>query len=207
MAVRRVVTLPEGEQILRARCAPVAQIDERVQTVIQDLLDTFETQAAYGIAAPQIGEADRIVLCRLEDEQPPLVMINPEITQASGEIKDYDGCLSIPGIYADTRRAAEITLRFLTPEGEQIEMVLGGFAARVVQHEVDHVDGVLFLDRLDQPRDLYVLEQVKEGEYEAVPLPPEEERLVFAFRRPLPAGALTWAAPPRLPRQMRPARK
>lgn len=196
MAVRPVLTLVEHEEALRERCEPVTQFDARVRQAIEDLLDSFGANAAYGIAAPQIGLLDRIIVVKLDDEEEPFAIVNPEIVKAEGEIDDYDGCLSIPGIYATTRRAAVIELRGQDAEGNPLQMVLEEFAARVVQHEVDHLDGILFIDRLDSPDHLYQLEKQGE-EFEAVRLPAPIQEALVSMRRRLPPEALTWKAAPR----------
>lgn len=195
MAVRPVLTLPGDHEFLRRRCAPVKRMDERVQGAIQDLLDSWAANAAYGIAAPQIGLLDRIIVVKLHDDEEPFAIVNPKILRAEGEIADYDGCLSIPGIYATTRRAARITVTGKDALGKPLRMVLEDFPARIVQHEIDHLDGVLFIDRLDSPDSLYTLEK-KDEEYHAVPLAPDVAEALLGFQRPLPETALRWESPP-----------
>lgn len=195
MAARPVLTLPNGHEILRRRCTPVRRFDERVQSVIRDLLDSWAANAAYGIAAPQIGQLDRIIVVKLDDEEEPIAIVNPKITRAEGEIVDYDGCLSIPGIYATTRRAARIRVTGKDAEGNPLRLVLEDFPARIVQHEVDHLDGILFIDRVDSPDSLYALEK-KDEEYEAVPLDEPVQEALLSFRRPLPKEALRWEPEP-----------
>jgi peptide deformylase len=194
VAVRPVLTVPDSLDILRWRCRAVRKLDGQVRDAVRDLLETFETQAAYGIAAPQVGLDLRIVVVKLEEEEAPFALINPRILAADGELADFDGCLSVPGIYATTRRAARIEVTGQDAEGTRLTLTLEGFSARIMQHEIDHLDGVLFLDRLDSPDDLYRIREVpeKEAEYEAVPLLPEETAALLAMRRPLPPGALRW---------------
>jgi peptide deformylase len=180
--VRRILTLPEDETVLRQRSVKVKRLDQATRDVIQDLKDTFARERAYGLSAPQIGVLRRIILFRGDkEEEPPMVLMNPKILRADGEEKDYDGCLSIPGIYGRTRRAARIVVVGQDEHGEDVRLKLSDFTARVAQHEIDHLDGILFIDRIDSLDDLYALER-QEGEEEAV------ER----FRRMLPAIALTW---------------
>lgn len=209
MPPRRVLEIssPADTAILRRKAERVGQLDAHARHVIADLMDSFTAQPAYGIAAPQIGELLRVVVVSLESLQPPtqegdapqrqtLVLVNPEIVATAGELTDFDGCLSIPNIYADTRRAAAIELHALDQEGAPVQLRLEGFDARIVQHELDHLDGVLFIDRLDSLEDLYTIE-TREGEddSEAVPLSAEAMSLIRARRRPLPRRALRWARP------------
>ena len=127
----------------------------------------------------------------------PEVIINPKIIRARGELKDYDGCLSVPGIYGETRRAAMVEITGLDVEGKGIRRAYEGFDARIVQHEIDHLEGVLFLDRVDDLNELYVLEKVDDAEAEE---PLHEKRsltdslrdIVVGARRPLPGHALIW---------------
>lgn len=200
VSVRRVLTLPEDAAALRRRAIKVRRIDAAVEEVITDLLDTFAANQAYGIAAPQIGELYRLIVVKFEKDPEPTVMVNPELRGPAGEIKDYDGCLSIPGIYADTGRAAQVEVRFLDRRGRPRRMRLADFPARVVQHEVDHLDGVLFIDRLDDLDDLYVLVQKEEEEAAATGLPEDQLATLRRHVRPLPDYALRWETPAPEPR-------
>jgi peptide deformylase len=192
--VRRILTLPDDAERLRMRSVKVKRFDDEVRQTIQDLKDTFAVEKAYGLSAPQIGVLRRIILFKgVEEDATVTVVVNPKILRADGELKDFDGCLSIPGIYGRTRRAARIVLIGLDENGEPLRLKLQDFTARIAQHEVDHLDGVLFIDRVDDLSDLYVLERGEEGEEpQEVPLPEEERRLVERFRQPLPAYALSW---------------
>lgn len=201
MAVRRVLQLgvAEDAERLRRRSVKVKRIDAGVKRLIADLLDTFHDNAAYGLAAPQIGEFYRVVVVALGEKREPLVVVNPEIVKAAPEeLKDFDGCLSIPHIYAHTRRSAAIVVKGRDGEGRELKWKLEGFDARIVQHEVDHLDGVLFIDRLDDLGDLYTYKTVSPAEGESEPeleetdLAPEQLALIKRHQRTLPAWALRW---------------
>lgn len=199
---RPICVIPRERRILRARAVRCRSIAE-VAGVIQDLEDTWPTVAAHGIAAPQIGVSKRLFIYKpreAAEDDLPIVLANPKVIRASGEIKDYDGCLSVPGIYGQTRRAAQIEITALTTAGETVRLKFEGFTARIIQHEMDHLDGVLFIDRLDTLDDLYRLEDVPREEagedaeraVRQVPLTPDQLHWIREEQRPLPGWALRW---------------
>jgi peptide deformylase len=202
---RPICVIPREAAVLRARSVKCRDVAE-VRAVIRDLEDTWPTVAAHGIAAPQIGISKRLFIYRpheADEDAEPTVLLNPKVIRASGEIKDYDGCLSVPGIYGETRRAERIEISALTVDGETVRLKFEGFTARIIQHEMDHLDGVLFIDRLDSLDDLYTLEEVtrteaergageEEPRYRSVPLTPDQYRFIADHQRPLPGYALRW---------------
>ncbi|PSR33467.1 MAG: peptide deformylase [Sulfobacillus benefaciens] len=190
-------TIATQNQFLRQRTVKPKQINQKVTRVVTDLFDTWDTVAAYGIAAPQIGNHLRLFIWKGSTMDRPEVIINPKIIRARGELKDYDGCLSVPGIYGETRRAAMVEITGLDVEGNSIRRTYEGFDARIIQHEIDHLEGVLFLDRIDDLDDLYVLEKVEDTEsedslHEKRPLTESVRDIVVSARRPLPGHALIW---------------
>lgn len=188
--------LPEKRQFLRQRTVKVKKVGEKARQVTQDLVDTWDTVAAYGIAAPQIGSSLRMFIWKGQDMEQPEVIINPKIIRASGELKDYDGCLSVPGVYGETRRAEVVEITAWDVHGEPIRRTYQGFDARIIQHEIDHLEGVLFIDRIDQMDDLYVLVPGPEHEGEVTqvkePLNDSMRAFIESERRPLPGYALLW---------------
>ena len=153
-----------GQPVIRMRAAEVADIhDPGIQSLIDDMFQTVAEERGMGIAAPQVFASKRIViLCSKPNIRyphapvmAPTAMINPEITWSSGEKeKDWEGCLTIPGIRARVPRHTRIRIRYLTRTGERVEAEYTDFLARVFQHEVDHLDGIVFLDRLETNRDI-----------------------------------------------------
>src|SRR4029077_128481 len=139
-----------GSPVLRQRAAPVASVDAAVRELVDDLLDTMRAAKGVGLAANQVGIARRVAVVDVgEDDPPPLVLVNPRIVTASDEHETAEeGCLSIPEIYGDVERALRVTLEALDKDGHPYRTELSGFKARAVQHEIDHLDGVLFLDHL-----------------------------------------------------------
>jgi len=170
MAIRKIIKYPEQEALLRKSSAKVAKIDKQIRRLIQDLKETLADHGGgAGLAAPQIGVHLRVTIVQFgQDEaniQPPLALINPEITVA-GELRPgFDGCLSIPGLATwDTPRPEMLTFTALDEKGQPFEMEVRGADARLVHHEIDHLDGILYLDRLEDLSKLYRRVQTKKGE-------------------------------------------
>jgi peptide deformylase len=145
--------------------------------LVRDLQDTLNAhQEGIGLAAPQIGVNSRVVVVRLggreEDGEPgpPLPLINPETVEARDARKDFDGCLSLPGLYGETKRPHYLRVRGLDEAGRPFDKVFEGFDAVVVHHEIDHLDGVLFIDRVERLEDLYHVRKNEDGELVRVPL-------------------------------------
>ncbi|HET7560723.1 MAG TPA: peptide deformylase [Limnochordia bacterium] len=195
MSVRRILSIfePTDVPILRKRCKPVPDFGARTQRIVDDLLDTLAEHENSGaaLAAPQIGEPWRIVVARLERAEKPVVLVNPKIVRDRGAETEFDGCLSIPGIYGDTARAERIHLDAFDRHGQRTPMALQGYDARVIQHELDHLDGVLFIDRLDDLGGLYKIAGAAEaGGARRAPVTERERALIEAQRRSLPPYAL-----------------
>ena len=156
-----------GHPVLRERARPLDKSDFKsavVQKLIDDMIDTMHEYHGVGLAGPQVHEGLRIFVALLDDEpdskSPATVVINPEIipsTQATEEA--WEGCLSIPDIRGMVPRFTDITLKALDREGRGVELALKDFAARVAQHETDHLDGVLFFDRMASMQSLTFLDE------------------------------------------------
>jgi peptide deformylase len=147
--VREVVKF--GARVLRDRCAPVQQVGDDTRALVRDLFDSMHAADGVGLAAPQIGERLRIIAVDVSHQEPqyaPVALINPEITAVSGTQVGEEGCLSFPDLYADVKRAEQVQVRALDPEGKKVEITADGFFARALQHEIDHLDGKLFVDRV-----------------------------------------------------------
>lgn len=136
-----------GDPILRQATTPVATITDDVQRLIDDMFETMYHARGIGLAAPQVGRSERLAVLDLDDD--PFVIINPEILlSSSGRAKAEEGCLSIPDIYADVDRPKTVTVRALDRHGKPFEREAADLMARCFQHEIDHLDGKLFLDYL-----------------------------------------------------------
>ena len=148
-----ILTYPDER--LKQLSEPVSVIDVRIQDFIRELEATrLAGPSACGIAAPQVGMFQRIVIVDVSNMKKPvanhghLIMINPEIIEHDGMVMGREGCLSVPEFTGNVMRAEKIKLQFQNPQGEPIQFETTGFEARAIQHEMDHLDGVLFLDRL-----------------------------------------------------------
>ena len=154
MAVRTILKF--GEETLRKRSREVSVIDDRIITLVEDMKETMALANGVGLAAPQVGVLRRVVIVELE-EIGVVELINPVITKTSGRQEDIEGCLSDPGEYGITKRPMNVTVEALNIKGEKVEYSVSGLSARAVCHEVDHLDGKLFIDcvvRMLDPEEL-----------------------------------------------------
>lgn len=149
--IRAIVLWPDP--VLSTPCDPVAVIDDDLRTLAADMLDTMYDAPGRGLAAPQVGVPLRLFVMDTswkDGDRDPVVMVNPEITgESMTRVDGPEGCLSIPGIVAEVTRAAAITMRWTTLDGDARQETLTGFDAICAQHEFDHLNGVVTFDRLD----------------------------------------------------------
>ncbi len=143
---RPVVKIPAD--VLRAVAAPVRKITKKTQFLIDDMVRIMKKASGIGLAAPQVGVSSRLIVIA-PDDMKPMALINPRVIREEGEQIGQEGCLSIPGLYGDVIRAAYIEVEAIDRRGNLITLELEGLPARVVLHEVDHLDGVLFTDKVD----------------------------------------------------------
>jgi peptide deformylase len=148
MAVREIVLFPNP--ILKDVCRPVDLADPELPGLVADLIDTVQASPGVGLAAPQIGVAKRAIVVDVSPKPGNglIVLLNPEIVSAANPKTGREGCLSIPDFTANVRRAQEIVIRGLTPQGQTVVLQSENLEAVCLQHEVDHLDGILFLDRV-----------------------------------------------------------
>lgn len=182
MAVRPVRLY--GDPVLRQKARPVADVDDAVRALVDDLRETMVAYHGVGLAANQIGVLQRVLVVDVPvdgQSRARVALINPVLDQRSGTEADEEGCLSIPGLYEDVRRAQRVRVRGMDEQGQPVEFVAEGYVARAIQHEVDHLDGVLFVDRLSPLKRQFLrpaLESLARGEL------PED------YRPPVPGGAV-----------------
>jgi peptide deformylase len=150
MALKTILTAPDPR--LKKKSKPVAAVDAEVRQLMDDMLETMYAAPGIGLAAPQIGELRRVVVLDIDREDVktgPLFMANPEVIEASDEDATYEeGCLSLPEHYSDVVRPAKVTVRYLDRDGKRQEMACEGLLSTCVQHEIDHLDGILFVDHI-----------------------------------------------------------
>jgi peptide deformylase len=147
MAVLRVRKY--GDPVLRRRAAPVAEITPEIRRMVDDMIETMYDEVGIGLAAPQVGISLRLMVVGHEKTVGARAIVNPVIAEQGGEITAEEGCLSLPGIFAAVTRAEWVRLEGQDLEGQPVSIKAKGLTARVFQHEMDHLDGVLFIDRLD----------------------------------------------------------
>jgi len=155
MTVLEIVTLPQA--ILRHKAHKVSNFGPAFQTLVDDMVETVRQAPGVGLAAPQVGESTRLIVVEYGDEEdeeiPPklYVMANPLITRTSEEtVLGFEGCLSIPGVQGEVKRFAAVTVKGLNRHGQPMTVKAKGWLARIFQHEIDHLDGVLFVDRAER---------------------------------------------------------
>ena len=151
MALRKIVTVPND--VLRKKARAVTKFDNELRTLVDDMVETMRDAPGVGLAAPQVGILQRIVVIEFGDEEdeeaPPKLyaVVNPEITRASNEkVMGVEGCLSIPGFVGDVERSTSIVVKGQNKNGQNVKYKLDGWVARIFQHEIDHLEGVLFTD-------------------------------------------------------------
>jgi peptide deformylase len=138
-----------GAAVLRRRAARVEAVTPELRKIIADMVDTMYDEVGLGLAAPQIGVSLRLMVVADEEGREARALINPVITEQGGEIVAEEGCLSIPGVFAPVKRAEWVRLEAQDADGKAVTITARGLRARVFQHEMDHLDGILFIDRLD----------------------------------------------------------
>ena len=136
-----------GDPILRLLAAPVATVTPEIKTLIADMAETMWHQVGIGLAAPQIGVSLRIFVMD-DGKRGARAIVNPVVTERGGVVKEEEGCLSLPGIFAEVERSKSLRIEGLDGEGQPISFEAQGLQAKIIQHELDHLDGVLFIDRL-----------------------------------------------------------
>ncbi|MCD7058887.1 peptide deformylase [Pelagibacterium xiamenense] len=153
MTIRPILILPDP--LLRKVAEPVESFDDELKNTVEDMFETMYDAPGIGLAGPQIGYMRRVVVIDLADEENPdsgkIAMINPEIVAMSDEtVVSEEGCLSIPDLVYDVERPSEVTVKYFTPEGEEVTREAKGRLAVCMQHEIDHLDGVLYIDYLSR---------------------------------------------------------
>jgi len=139
-----------GEEILRQKAQPVAEVNDEIRKLAEDMFETMIEADGVGLACPQIGKSLRMFVL-IADDDVRRVFINPQIIKTSEEMCDYDeGCLSIPQVYETISRPAKVTVQALNEKGKPFTLEAEGFLARIIQHEYDHLDGILYIDRGDK---------------------------------------------------------
>ena len=157
MALRKIIEYPEP--LLRLKARKVETFDEELKVLIKDMAETMYDAPGVGLAAPQVAESIRLIVVdttQSEDEQQYMALVNPEIVEHEGNQMDEEGCLSVPELTAQVKRFKKITVRYQSADGTELELTTEDRFAVILQHEIDHLNGVLFIDHLTPlKRNLY----------------------------------------------------
>ena len=146
MAIRNI--RENGDEVLRKKSRTVEKVDEKIKELVQDMLETMYKNNGVGLAAPQVGILKRVVVIDLYDNNGPIVLINPEIIKEKGEQEVEEGCLSFPNQFAKIIRPAELTVKAFDIDGKEIKIKAKELLAQAISHEVDHLEGILFIDKI-----------------------------------------------------------
>lgn len=168
MTLKKILTVPDN--MLRQKSLPVKTIDKDIQNLMDDMLQTMYHAPGIGLAAIQIGVPKRVVVMDLSkegDKKKPMYFVNPEITWKSNSNSTYEeGCLSIPGQFAKIERSKKCKIKFLDYNGDQKELNADGLLSTCIQHEIDHLNGILFIDHLSKLKKEIILKKVSKSKKE-----------------------------------------
>lgn len=146
MAIRKI--REEGDEILKKKSRPVEEINEKIQELIDDMLETMYKANGVGLAAVQVGVLKQVIVIDIDDGSGPLILINPKIIKEKGEQEVEEGCLSFPNKFAKVVRPAEITVEALNRDGKTFKVKAKELLAQAISHEIDHLNGIVFVDKI-----------------------------------------------------------
>jgi peptide deformylase len=164
MAKRDVVTYPQAT--LRKKSTAIVEIGQDIRDLIRDMRETMYSSQGIGLAAPQVGVNQKVIVVDVtiyQPEQKPFALINPEIVSGEGEVESTEGCLSVPGVLETIKRNEKVTVRGLSEEGEQVEIEATGMLAICLQHEIDHLNGMTIVERLSPIKRELVRKRLKKA--------------------------------------------
>ena len=156
MGVLPICHFPDNP-VLKQKAKRVPSIDGSIQKLIDDMIETMRQANGVGLAAPQIGVSLRVIVVQMPGEA-PVAIINPEIVKRTGEQEVTEGCLSIPGYYGETKRSAEVVVKGKDRRGKAIRIKATGLMAEALEHEIDHLNGILYIDHVESPEKLHKVE-------------------------------------------------
>jgi len=155
MAARKIRVVPD--EVLRQKAKRVPSVDASIKRLISDMIITMQRANGVGLAAPQVGVSLRVIVLQMP-EQEPFGMVNPEVVKCSGERMVIEGCLSIPGYQGELKRSEKVTVKGLDREGKKMRIKAADLLAQALEHEIDHIDGILYTDRIGSEGKLYKVE-------------------------------------------------
>jgi peptide deformylase len=178
MSILEILTFPDPR--LRNHAEPVKLVDDAVRQIVDDMFETMYAAPGIGLAAIQVNIRQRIIVIDISEEKDqPLCLINPEILARSGEEQMEEGCLSVPGFYEPVTRAERIRVRAMNRDGESFELEADGLLAVCIQHEIDHLDGKLFVDYVSALKRQRIRKKLEKEQRQQAPARPEARRRVI----------------------------
>jgi peptide deformylase len=180
MTVRPIVVVGNG--VLRNKAKKVSRFDDSIRTLVKDMIETMREAPGVGLAAPQIGVPLQVAVVEAEKDEVH-VLVNPEIVKRDGEYQPDEGCLSVPGYWAKVKRHERVTVKARDERGKEIRLSGEGLLAQALQHEIDHLNGMLYLDRLDSLDELRRTERTADEVESAAEANQDEGELTPAGRR------------------------
>ncbi|WP_295881792.1 peptide deformylase [uncultured Thiohalocapsa sp.] len=175
MAKLEILTFPDER--LRRRAEPIQQVDDGVRRLVDDMLETMYDAPGIGLAAVQVNVPKRVIVIDISDDKDqPLCLINPEILERTGEEQMDEGCLSVPGFFESVTRADRVRVRALDRTGEPFELETDGLLAVCIQHEIDHLDGKLFVDHISALKRQRIRKKLEKERRQSAPVPAGKRR-------------------------------
>ena len=184
-----------GDPVLKQRAREVEELNDDLVTLVNGMYDTMDLEDGIGLAAPQVGVRKRLFTFDLHEGDGPGVVINPEIVESDGEVVSDEGCLSVPGYRFEVVRAERVTMRGIDLDGNEIVLEGDDLLARMIQHEIDHLDGVLLLDRVEPDVRREALKEMRTHDFPMRQVPARGVPAATAASRPAPACASSSSAP------------
>lgn len=166
MAVLPISHFPD-DRVLRQKAKKVPAIDASIERLINNMIETMQQARGVGLAAPQVGVSLRVIVLQMPGEE-PIALINPEIVETAGEQTVTEGCLSVPGYYGEIRRPAEVVVKGKDRRGKPTRIKASGLMAEALEHEIDHLNGMLYIDHVESPENLHEIEPLAPREQQPI---------------------------------------
>jgi len=160
MALRKICCLPET--VLRQKAKKVPKIDASIKRLIGDMIETMQKAEGVGLAAPQVGISLRVAVLQMPEEK-PFTIVNPKVVKRDGERLVMEGCLSVPGYQGEVNRSISVIVKALNEHGKEIRIKADGLMAQALEHEIDHLNGVIYIDRIEDEDKLYEIQSKKDN--------------------------------------------
>lgn len=165
MAIRKIVCVPDP--ILRQKAKKIKDIDFPLRVLIEDMIETVKASNGAGLAAPQVGESIRLIVINTFEDSEPTALINPQVVRQEGSRKIQEGCLSVPGYYGEVTRSEIVKVKALDKDGKKINIKATGLTAQALEHEIDHLEGILYIDYIKDKGELHKIDPETQSQVSA----------------------------------------